>query len=121
MDLDQILTGVGGVVGMVISSVVSWLLAKKKYYSEVDATIIENLQKSLDFYIKLSDDNKQRLDETLERNRKLEDEINDLRKQVLNLTTLICTDLNGQLRKKTYDEILSNKTLEDDTSVSEEA
>lgn len=42
--------------------------ARKKYNSEVDNNLIENMQKSLEFYKKLSDDNKKMLDEVLNRN-----------------------------------------------------
>ena len=50
-----------GVVTAPISSVITWLLARKKYRAEVNTNIIENMQKSLDFYKQLSDDTNRRL------------------------------------------------------------
>ena len=66
----------------VITTVISWVLARKKYYSEVDHNVIENMESSLEFYKKLSDDNKSRLEEVLARNTALEKEVADLRRQV---------------------------------------
>lgn len=82
----------------IIGSIVSWLLAKKKYYTETEHNIIENMDNSLEFYKKLSDDNRARLDEMSERNKVLEKEIQELRKQVLNLTMNICMDLTCGMR-----------------------
>ena len=48
---------------------------------------------SLDFYKRLSDDNKTRLDELLISNRELSLEVQELRRQVLALTLNICMDL----------------------------
>lgn len=79
-------------------SVISWLLAKRKYYSEVDHNIIENMKESLEFYKKLSDDNKLRLDEMAERNKALEEEVKDLRKQVVALSTNVVSTLSKQLK-----------------------
>ena len=54
---------------------------KKKYNTEVDSNLINNMQESLDFYMKLSDDNKERLEEVLKRNEQLESELDALKKQ----------------------------------------
>ena len=54
----EVITIIGGIVASIISGWGSWFFARKKYNSEVDNTLIENMQKSLDFYMKLSDDNK---------------------------------------------------------------
>ena len=64
------------------------------------------MQQSLEFYKSLSDDNKERLAEVLEKNQKLEDDVAELRKQMLNLTMNICMDLTcanrvrEQIRRK---------------------
>lgn len=76
-----------------ITAIVAWLLAKKKYYSEVDNNLINNMQQSLEFYKALSDDNKARLEQVLRKNEQLEKEISDLRTQVTELTMNICMDL----------------------------
>jgi regulator of replication initiation timing len=76
-----------------VSALTSWFLARKKYNSEVDSNLIENMENSLEFYKTLSDDNRARLDSMMERNQTLERELQELRKQVLNLTLNICMDL----------------------------
>ena len=100
IDLGILITGGVGIITTVISGWTSWFFARRKYNSEVDNNLIENMQQSLEFYKKLSDDNKDRLDEVLKRNAELEQEIEDLRKQMFSLMTSICTDLTCQLRKR---------------------
>lgn len=100
IDLDILITGGVGIITTVISGWTSWFFARRKYNSEVDNNLIENMQQSLEFYKKLSDDNKDRLDEVLKRNAELEQEIKDLRKQMFSLMNSICIDLTCQLRKR---------------------
>lgn len=100
IDLGILITGGVGTITTVISGWASWFFARRKYNSEVDNNLIENMQQSLEFYKKLSDDNKNRLDEVLKRNAELEQEIRDLRKQMFSLMNSICTDLTCQLRKR---------------------
>lgn len=107
IDLGILITGGVGIITTVISGWTSWFFARRKYNSEVDNNLIENMQQSLEFYKKLSDDNKNRLDEVLKRNAELEQEIKDLRKQMFSLMNSICTDLTCQLRKRNLN--LSNE------------
>lgn len=100
IDLGILITGGVGIITTVISGWTSWFFARRKYNSEVDNNLIENMQQSLEFYKKLSDDNKNRLDEVLKRNAELEQEIRDLRKQMFSLMNSICTDLICQSRKR---------------------
>lgn len=100
IDLGILITGGVGIMTTVISGWTSWFFARRKYNSEVDNNLIENMQQSLEFYKKLSDDNKNRLDEVLKRNAELEQEIRDLRRQMFSLMNSICTDLTCQLRKR---------------------
>lgn len=100
IDLGILITGGVGIITTVISGWTSWFFARRKYNSEVDNNLIENMQQSLEFYKKLSDDNKNRLDEVLKRNAELKQEIVDLRKQMFSLMNSICTDLTCQLRKE---------------------
>lgn len=100
IDLGVLITGGVGIITTVISGWTSWLFARRKYNSEVDNNLIKNMQQSLEFYKKLSDDNESRLDEVLRRNAELEQEIRDLRKQMFSLMSSICTDLTCQLRKR---------------------
>lgn len=101
IDIQVIVTGLVGLFTTVTSGWASWLFAKKKYNAEVDSNVINNMQQSLDFYIKLSDDNKARLDEALKRNDALEKEIQQLRQQMFELMSNICYDLKCELRSKT--------------------
>lgn len=100
IDLGILITGGVGIITTVISGWTSWFFARRKYNSEVDNNLIKNMQQSLEFYKKLSDDNENRLDEVLKRNAELEQEIRDLRKQMFSLMSSICTDLTCQLRKR---------------------
>lgn len=93
MDINNIIIGGIGLLSTIVSGWTSWFFARKKYNSEVDKSLINNMEESLEFYKKLSDDNSTRLKELVMRNRDLELEIQELRKQVLNLTMNICMDL----------------------------
>lgn len=108
IDIGIIITGAIGLLTTIISGWTSWFFARKKYNSEVDGNLISNMKESLEFYKQLSDDNKKRLDEALRRSDYLEEEVKELRKQVLNLMTVMCTDLSCQLRKGDYKAILSD-------------
>lgn len=110
IDMGIIITGAIGLLTTLISGWTSWFFARKKYNSEVDGNLIANMKESLEFYKQLSDDNKKRLDEALKRSDYLEEEVKELRKQVLNLMTVMCTDLSCQLRKGDCKVILENGT-----------
>lgn len=115
LDIQVIVTGIVGLITTVTSGFVSWLFAKKKYNAEVDNNLIENMQKSLDFYMKLSDDNKNRLDEALKRNDALEAEVREVRKQMFELMNNICYDMTCQLRARNTKRKGSKKDVEDVT------
>ena len=66
------------------------------------------MKSSLEFYQKLSNDNRDRLDEMIKRNDELEKEVEDLRKQMFQLMNSICTDLTCQLRKRNLDLFSEN-------------
>ena len=100
MDISILITGGVGLLTSIISSWTTWFFARKKYNSEVDSNLINNMKESLDFYEKLSSDNRERLEEVLKRNTELEQEVRELRKQMFNLMSSICTDLTCQLRKR---------------------
>ena len=98
IDVDILITGGVGLVTSIVSSWTTWFLARKKYNSEVDSNLINNMKESLDFYEKLSSDNRERLEEVLKRNTKLEKEIGELRKQVFEVMTKICLNLECAVR-----------------------
>jgi hypothetical protein len=93
------LTGLVSVLTSTISSVITWVLARRKYNAEVNGTLIKNLEETLDFYKKLSDDNKARLDETIKRSNQLELQVANLKDQLINMMGSICMDLTCNLRK----------------------
>ena len=100
MSIDVIITGIIGLITTVLSGWTSWFYTRKKYNSEVDNNLILNMKNSLEFYEKLSNDNKVRLEEVLQRNNELEKELKELKKQMFNLMASICTDLTCQVRKR---------------------
>lgn len=102
-----ILTGIISVASSSITAFVTFLLTKKKYKTEVDANQIENMQKSLNFYISITEQNKKELkilldsndelmlnnrtliaqnNELLIQNKTLLDEVEELKKTVVDLT-----------------------------------
>ena len=117
IDADVLITGGVGLATSIISSWTTWFLTRKKYNSEVDLNLVEKMEKSLEFYKSLSDDNKNRLEEITERNNELEKEVQELRKQVLNLTMNICMDLTCSHRiRETTRKYGKNKDRFDETS-----
>ena len=105
-DNEVLFTAGIGIITTIVSGWASYFFTRKKYNSEVDLNLIEKMQGSLDFYMKLSEDNKRILDETLakleeseKKNNTLESEIRELRNQMFTLMTQICTDLSCSARK----------------------
>ena len=111
IELDVLITGAVGVVSSIISAWTSWFFARKKYNSEVDNNLIENMQNSLNFYKQLSDDNRKRLDDVLKRNEDLEKEVKELKKQMFNLMSSICVDLTCQVRKRDFNLFNEHGTI----------
>ena len=54
-----------GILAGTLSSVVTWLLTRKKYNSEVENENIQNMQEALEFYKTISDDYKRRLEDEI--------------------------------------------------------
>lgn len=115
---DILITGGVGLASTIISSIITWALARKKYNSEVDNQLIKNMNESLEFYKKLSDDNKVRLEEVLKRNdelekrdERLEEEVKLLKTQMFNLMSSLCTDLTCQLRKRDFNLFKEHGTV----------
>lgn len=123
--IETIVTGIIGIT----TTVVSWFLAKRKYNAEVDKSVLENMQKTLDIYKQISDDNKLRVAEACEesavlrkentalknevedlkrQNKDLKKEIGFLKDQLLKVTSTICLDLSCQLRTKDFSTVTEN-------------
>ena len=101
-----------GLITTVGGSFATWFFTRKKYNSEVDSQVIANMKESLDFYKKLSDDNKVRLEEVLEgqktlraENAKLQEDVNGLREEVSSAMKTICYDFSCSHRIKTSNEV----------------
>lgn len=82
---------VGGAITTFIGAFASWFFTKKKYNSEVKATEIENMQKSLDFYHKLSDDTNQRLEKIQSKNDSLEAQVASLKVENSELKAMVAS------------------------------
>ena len=95
----EIILALIGIFSTVLSSWTTWFFTRKKYNSEVDQNLIQNMKESLDFYKQLSDDNRSRLEEVLKRNDELENDVKNLRNQMFNLMSQICFDLSCKLRQ----------------------
>lgn len=115
--IEILVTGGVGLLTSIISSIITWLLAKKKYNAEVDTNIIDNMKSSLEFYKSLADDQAARLEnqkvvheseirelkdqltELKQRFLTLESENAELRKQILNLSMNVCMNLSCTQRE----------------------
>ena len=80
---------IGGIVTTIASTFVSWFFDKRKYNAELDNHLISNMQESLEFYKALADDNKVRLESVLQENAELRKEINDMRNELVRLTSVL--------------------------------
>lgn len=105
----ELITGTIGIITTAASAFISWVFAKKKYYTEVDHNVIENLEKSLEFYEKLSTHNQEKLKELMEENKALRREIDELRKQLQEITTNLYLDESYKNRVKTREIQLKNQ------------
>lgn len=110
MYIEVIITGIVGIITTVSSAFVSWLFAKKKYNAEVDSTKIENMQKSLEFYIQATEDYKKQLDELMHRNTELSGMVVKLQTQLTDLSLNICYNLSCKLRQMEPTEAPKKKT-----------
>lgn len=108
---DLIISGIVAVVTTTIGSVVTYLVTRKKYKAEVDNNVISNMDDSLEFYKKLSDDTNKRLDDILKKNNELiasneslGKEVKQLKETVDDLTTRLSKyeKVNSQIIKRSY-------------------
>lgn len=100
--MDVILTPLISVICSGIASVITWLLTRKKYNTEVEHNSIENMDNSLEFYEKLSASNNKILEDILERSEKLAEsnvklliEVQNLRAQVDILVRVIQNEVDA--------------------------
>lgn len=100
IDTGIIITGAVGIVTTVASSLITWLLSRKKYNAEVNHDEIINMKESLEFYKDLSESNQRTLTEILDRSEELANtniklllEVQNLKAQVGTLLQIINTEL----------------------------
>ena len=100
--MDLIVTSIIGVVCTGLSSFITWLLARRKYNTEVEHNNIENMGGSLEFYERLSASNNKILAEVLEKSEKLAQtnvelliEVQNLRAQIGILTEVIRNEVDN--------------------------
>lgn len=106
-------TTIMGLLCTSISSVVTFLITKRKYNVEVDAQQIENISKSFDIYRKMMNesmlvqdkkiimqDNK--IKQLQKENDDLRREISNLQLQMAQLINSVCYDTSCRLRKTSF-------------------
>lgn len=99
---DLIITSIIGVVCTGLSSFITWLLARRKYNTEVEHNSIENMGDSLEFYEKLTASSNKILAEVLEKSEKLAQsnvelliEVQNLRAQIGILTEVLKNEVDN--------------------------
>jgi hypothetical protein len=102
MDWSIIITPVVTVLCTALGSLVTWLLSRKKYKTEVEHNSIENMEGSLEFYEKLTASSNKILAEVLEKSEKLAQsnvelliEVQNLRAQIGILTEVLKNELDA--------------------------
>lgn len=88
------------IVAPIITGTVTWIQAKKKYNAEVDSARIDNLKDIIDTQATQIHKLQESVDLYMNRNKQLETEIVELRKQMFNLMTSICLDFTCKHRKQ---------------------
>lgn len=60
--MDALYITIAGGLSSVITAIITHYLTRRKYMADADSTIIDNMTDALEFYRKLCDDNRDRLD-----------------------------------------------------------
>ena len=107
--MEELITELITAAGGIITTIVAWFLAKRKYAAEVDHTYLENLQEGLRTYDSIINHNKAEIEFILKDNEDLRKEVSDLRKPVLDLTLNICMDLTCARRVREHQIIEKTK------------
>lgn len=117
IDTGIIITGVVGLVTTIVSSLITWLLSRKKYNAEVNHDEIVNMKESLEFYKDLSESNQRTLTEILERSEELANtniklliEVQNLKSQIGVLLQVINAEL-GDVDFSKYGIEIQNGTI----------
>lgn len=95
----------------IVSNVVTWFCARKKYNTEVEHNYIQNLEDGLKTYDAIIEHNREEIKQLISEKNELRQEVNELRKQVNDLLFNICLDLTCKRRIR---EAYADKKLEKD-------
>lgn len=99
IDWGIIITGAVGIV----TNIVTWFLARRKYNTEVDSNEIENLRKSLEFYENIVKDNNKKLAFYIDLAENNRVEVYRLKGVIHRLLNNSCLD-NGCIKRQFYTE-----------------
>lgn len=83
-------------VSSCLTGLATFFFTRKKYESEVKSNDIENMQKSLAFYIDMVEDNKKRIDSYQQEIEELRRENSELRRQLQELSLQLISQHNNQ-------------------------
>lgn len=101
---DYIITPLVSTLMSVITAVVTHVLTKRRYHTEVDGSVIANMSESLAFYKTICDDNKKRLDEVINKSNSMQSEIDRLRAYITSMSRITC-DINSCTLRHTISNI----------------
>ena len=90
MDLGILITGAVGMVTTIVSGFTSYIFTRKKYISEVDSNYIKNMEKSLEFYQKITESNEKKLEHILKENENMSNELVELKSTINSIVDKIC-------------------------------
>lgn len=114
---EQITMAVVGLFCTLLSSIITFLLTKKRYNAEVDSQQIENMNKSFDLYKNMMEENFNAQNKKLENiksessekikalqseNSELRQQVSQLQMQMINILGSICLDSTCKLRKANF-------------------
>lgn len=117
--MDAVITALITLVTTSIGSLVSWLLAKRRYNSEVDSNEIENLKKSLEFYERIVQDNNEKLQFYIKLAKANKVEVYRVKGIVYRIFNNACTD-NSCIKRVFYTEEQIKEILGEFTPYKEE-
>ena len=99
----SLIAGIITLVTNMVTSIVTWLLTKRKYNTEIDSNEIENLKKSLEFYESIVKDNNKKLQFYIDLAENNRVEVYRLKGVIHRLLNNSCLD-NGCIKRKFYTE-----------------
>lgn len=115
-----IITAVIGLFCTLTSSVVTFLLTKKKYDEEVDAAHLKDLGDAFERYKALMNEMYKAQNEKIkalqEENMDLKQQVNHLQKQMVELLSAVCLDVTCKLRKAGFPSGTTIEALKDSKS-----